>query len=159
MENCGLSAPAFEEADSGISEGVGQKACKKGLRIGTREGLAPAYGGLGIARVLEQSTDGLVQPAGSCLLGPNGESGAALVGRVRAIVEELDRGLNPAAGSITRHLGAIYEYVLRRLDPTTVDATTVGEVVADLLVLFEAWGALVEERRADAQRDSAPALA
>ena len=85
---------------------------------------------------------------------------AGLVGRVRAIVEELDRGLNPAAGSITRHLGAIYEYVLRRLDPDTVDAPTLREVIADLQVLCEAWTALVAERRAEARDDShAPALA
>jgi flagellar protein FliS len=84
--------------------------------------------------------------------------GVALIGRVRAIVEELDRGLNPAAGTITRHLSAIYEYVLRRLQPTA-DAGTVGEVVADLLVLCEAWNALVDERRAEAERDAAHALA
>ncbi|MBJ7456516.1 MAG: flagellar protein FliS [Thermoleophilia bacterium] len=85
---------------------------------------------------------------------------AGLVGRVRAIVEELDRGLNPAAGSITRHLGAIYEYVLRRLDPDTVDSPTLREVIADLQVLCEAWTALVAERRAEAHEDShAPALA
>lgn len=84
--------------------------------------------------------------------------GVALIGRVRAIVEELDRGLNPAAGTITRHLSAIYEYVLRRLQPTA-DSETVGEVVADLLVLCEAWSALVDERRAEAGRDAAHALA
>ena len=85
---------------------------------------------------------------------------AGLVGRVRAIVEELDRGLNPAAGSITRHLGAIYEYVLRRLDPETVDSTTLREVIADLQVLCEAWTALVAERRAEAlERLPRPALA
>ncbi|MGD9570737.1 MAG: flagellar export chaperone FliS [Thermoleophilia bacterium] len=83
-------------------------------------------------------------------------TGAAMVGRVRAIVEELDRGLNPAAGSITRHLGAIYEYVLRRLDPDTVDAATVGEVIADLGVLCEAWSALVAERRAEAEAAEHP---
>lgn len=88
---------------------------------------------------------------------------AAHVGRVRAIVQELDRGLNPDAGSITRHLGAIYEYVLRRLEPGTVDAVTVGEVIADLGVLCEAWTALVGERRAEPSEDHAgrhaPALA
>ena len=87
---------------------------------------------------------------------------AGLIGRVRAIVEELDRGLNPAAGSITRHLGAIYEYVLRRLDPDMVDSPTLREVLADLQVLCEAWTALVAERRAEAEahEDShAPALA
>lgn len=83
---------------------------------------------------------------------------AGLVGRVRAIVEELDRSLNPDAGTITRHLAAIYEYVLRRLDPDTVDSATLREVMADLGVLCEAWTALVAERRAGA-RDSAPALA
>ena len=83
---------------------------------------------------------------------------AGLVGRVRAIVEELDRSLNPDAGTITRHLAAIYEYVLRRLDPDTADSATLREVMADLGVLCEAWTALVAERRAGA-RDSAPALA
>ena len=92
-------------------------------------------------------------------LGRGDRAGAAvLVGRVRAIVEELDRGLNPAAGSITRHLAAIYEYVLRRLDPDTVDSATLREVMADLGVLCEAWTALVAERRAEAH-DPAPALA
>ena len=84
-------------------------------------------------------------------------TGAELVGRVRAIVEELDRGLNPAAGAISRHLGAIYEYVLRRLDPRTVDARTLDEVVADLSVLCEAWTALVDERHAE--QSATPALA
>jgi flagellar protein FliS len=88
------------------------------------------------------------------------DRGAVLVGRVRAIVEELDRGLNPAAGTITRHLGAIYEYVLRRLEPDTVDAETVAEVIADIGVLCEAWHALCDERRAEAaERDAATALA
>jgi len=84
--------------------------------------------------------------------------GRRLVGRVRAIVEELDRSLNPEAGTITRHLAAIYEYVLRRIAPADVDAATLGEVVADLEVLREAWSALVLERRAEAG-DTAPALA
>ena len=97
--------------------------------------------------------------AEQALLKGDRDTGAALVSRVRAIVEELDRGLNPAAGSITRHLGAIYEYVLRRLQPATVDAVTVGEVIADLLVLCEAWSALVAERRAEAEeRAGATAL-
>ncbi len=88
------------------------------------------------------------------------ENGARLIGRVRAIVEELDRGLNPEAGTITRHLGAIYEYVLRRLDPDTVDSPTLREVMADLQVLCEAWTALVAERKAEAQGQSTvPALA
>jgi flagellar protein FliS len=82
------------------------------------------------------------------------EAAAGFVGRVRAIVEELERGLNPAAGSITGHLGAIYEYVLQRLDPDTVDSATIGEVVADLQVLCEAWNALLAERDAEALADS-----
>ena len=82
------------------------------------------------------------------------DTAAGLIGRVRAIVEELDRGLNPAAGSITRHLGAIYEYVLRRLDPDTVDSPTLREVIADLQVLCEAWTALVEERRTEMTENS-----
>lgn len=87
-------------------------------------------------------------------------AGAALIGRVRAIIEELERGLNPAAGSITRHLSAIYEYILRRLDPGTVDSPTIRQVIADIEVLCEAWTALVAERRAEALENShAPALA
>jgi flagellar protein FliS len=87
-------------------------------------------------------------------------AGEALIGRVRAIVEELERGLNPEAGSITRHLGAIYEYVLRRLEPGTVDSPTLREVLADLQVLCEAWSALVAERRGESSEHSnIPALA
>jgi flagellar protein FliS len=82
------------------------------------------------------------------------EAAAGFVGRVRAIVEELERGLNPAAGSITGHLGAIYEYVLQRLDPDTVDSATIGEVVADLQLLCEAWNALLAERDTEALADS-----
>lgn len=78
------------------------------------------------------------------------ETAAGFIGRVRAIVEQLERELNPAAGSITGHLGAIYEYVLLRLDPDTVDSETVGEVVADLQVLCEAWHALLAGRAAEA---------
>ena len=87
------------------------------------------------------------------------ETAAALAGRVRAIVDELDRSLNPAAGSITRHLSAIYEYVLKRLEPDTIDASTLGEVIADLQVLCEAWTALVAERRHEPSHASSPALA
>jgi len=87
------------------------------------------------------------------------ETAATLVGRVRAIVDELDRSLNPAAGTITRHLSAIYEYVLRRLEPETIDAPTLGEVIADLEVLCEAWTALVAERRHERSQASSAALA
>ena len=88
--------------------------------------------------------------------------GERLTGRLRAVVEELDRGLNPAAGTISRHLGAIYEYVLRRLDAETVDAETLAEVIADLGVLCDAWTVLVAERSAEQHVRSearAPALA
>jgi flagellar protein FliS len=85
------------------------------------------------------------------------EQGLQLVGRVRAIVEELDRALNPEAGTISRHLAAIYEYVLRRLAPADIAGETVDEVIADLEVLREAWTALVMERRAESA--AAPALA
>jgi flagellar protein FliS len=87
------------------------------------------------------------------------ERGEALVGRVRAIVQELENGLNPSAGSISRHLAAIYEYVLRRLDPTTVDAQTLDEVTADLQVLCEAWTALVDERRPEVEAQAPAAVA
>jgi flagellar protein FliS len=97
--------------------------------------------------------------AQEALLAGDREAGAALAGRVRAIVEELDRSLNPAAGSISRHLSAIYEYVLRRLRPDAIDATTLGEVISDLEVLCEAWTALVAERRAEESKAASPALA
>lgn len=84
---------------------------------------------------------------------------AGLVGRVRAIVAELDRSLNPAAGSVTRHLSAIYEYVLRRLEPDAIDAPTLGEVICDLQVLCEAWTALVADRRSEGMQATSPALA
>ena len=87
------------------------------------------------------------------------DTGAGLVGRVRAIVEELDRSLNPAAGSITRHLSAIYEYVLGRLEPETIDATTLGEVISDLKVLCEAWTALAAERGLEESQTTSHALA
>ena len=120
-------------------------------------------------QVLSASPEGLVlmlfegavrfgaQAREAALRGDRDET-ARLTGRVRAIVEELDRGLNPAAGSIARHLGSIYEYVLRRLDPETVDARTLGEVIDDLGVLCEAWTALVAERSAEGEA-LAPALA
>lgn len=98
--------------------------------------------------------------ADAALVAGDRDTGLARVGRVRAIVEELERSLNPEAGTITRHLAAIYEYVLRRLDPATVDSSTLREVLADLQVLCEAWTALVAERRAEAlERSHAPALA
>ena len=67
-------------------------------------------------------------------------TGAGLVARVRSIVEEL-------------------EYVLRRLEPDTIDATTLGEVISDLQVLCEAWTALVAERRLEESQATSPALA
>jgi flagellar protein FliS len=84
--------------------------------------------------------------------------GRQLAGRVRAIVEQLERALNPEAGPTARHLAAIYQYVLRRMEPADVDAATLAEVAADLEVLREAWTALVFEHRAESG-DAAPALA
>ncbi len=86
---------------------------------------------------------------------------AGLIGRVRAIVEELDRGLNPAAGSITPPPRR--DLRVRPSAPRSrrlVDSPTLREVIADLQVLCEAWTALVAERRGEALEDShAPALA
>lgn len=80
--------------------------------------------------------------AGAAIAAGERRRGRQLVGRVRAIVEELDRALNPEAGTITHHLAAIYQYVLRRVGPGDVDAATLDEVVDDLEVLREAWTAL-----------------
>jgi flagellar protein FliS len=96
--------------------------------------------------------------AGAAIAAGDRPRGRQLVGRVRAIVEELDSALNPEAGTVTRHLAAIYRYVLRRVGPADVDAATLDEVVSDLEALRDAWTALVPERRARTG-DPAPALA
>jgi flagellar protein FliS len=82
-------------------------------------------------------------------------SGAHLVGRVRAIVQELQGSLNPAAGPISGHLAAIYDYLQRRLDLAVDDTAALREVIVDLDELGRTWGALVESRAAEAALASA----
>lgn len=82
-------------------------------------------------------------------------AGAHLVGRVRAIVQELDSSLNHAAGPIAGHLASIYEYLLRRLDVAVDDPAALEEVVADLEDLGRTWGTLVESRQAETALASA----
>jgi flagellar secretion chaperone FliS len=84
--------------------------------------------------------------ARAALLADDPDRAHELVGRVRAIVAELDRSLNRDAGSISRHLAAIYDYVLRRLEPAEIDAAALDEVIADLGVLCQAWTSLVAGR-------------
>jgi flagellar protein FliS len=67
-------------------------------------------------------------------------------GRVRAIVRELEASLDPDAGTISGHLAAIYDYVLRRLDPETVDAARLAEVAGDLEALGETWSTAAARR-------------
>lgn len=63
-------------------------------------------------------------------------------GRVRAIVRELDAALNHDAGPISGHLAAIYDYILRRLEPDTIDDESLDEVTKDLEALGETWTSL-----------------
>lgn len=73
----------------------------------------------------------------------------ARVARVRAILQELDRNLDRRAGTIGRHLGAIYDYLLRRLSVTEVGRTAMFEVVSDIETLAQTWSVLVERRDAE----------
>lgn len=83
--------------------------------------------------------------------------GAELVGRVRAIVRELDSSLDHSvddaddAGGVSGHLAAIYDYLLRRLAVAVEEAEALDEVVADLGELAVTWGTLVAGRRAEAE--------
>jgi flagellar protein FliS len=74
---------------------------------------------------------------------------AALVGRVTAILEELDRSLDRGVGTVGRQLGAIYDYLLRKLRATHVDRVAVAEVVADVADLAETWAVLVSRNEAE----------
>jgi flagellar secretion chaperone FliS len=82
-------------------------------------------------------------------------AGAHLVGRVRAIVQELQSSLNLDAGPIGGHLAAIYDYLLRRLDVAMDDPAALSEVIDDLDDLGRTWGTLVESRQAEGALASA----
>ena len=77
------------------------------------------------------------------------DRGLARIARVRAILHELDDKLDRKAGTIGRHLGAIYDYLLRRLDPDSVTAEGTREVISDIETLAETWSVLVERRDAE----------
>ena len=80
-------------------------------------------------------------------------TGAHLVGRVRAIVAELDRTLNHDAGPISQHLASIYEYLQRRLMVACDEPDALAEVIRDLDEIGSTWAELVEARSGE------PALA
>lgn len=79
----------------------------------------------------------------------NEELALARVARVRAILQELDRTLDRRAGTIGRHLGAIYDYLLRRIDAHEVARDAMFEVVSDIETLAQTWSVLVERRDAE----------
>jgi flagellar protein FliS len=72
------------------------------------------------------------------------------LGRVTAIVRELEASLDPSAGLVGQHLAAIYEYVLRRLAEPDLEPATVDEIIDDLTALTEAWTGTVASRTAPA---------
>lgn len=78
-----------------------------------------------------------------------GRDAEASVDRVRAILQELDRNLDRRAGTIGRHLGAIYDYLLRRLAGPEVGRDAMSEVVSDIETLAQTWSVLVERRDAE----------
>ncbi len=71
------------------------------------------------------------------------EEAARAVGRVRAILTELDHSLNRDAGVVSRHLAAIYDYLMRRLSAPVVERDAILEVVSDIETLAETWSVLV----------------
>jgi flagellar secretion chaperone FliS len=73
-------------------------------------------------------------------------TGAHLVGRVRAIIAELDRTLNHDAGPISDHLASIYDYLQRRLMVACDEPDALVEVIRDLDGLGSTWATLVEAR-------------
>ena len=84
------------------------------------------------------------------LAGGDTATGAHLVGRVRAIVAELDRTLNHDAGPISGHLASIYDYLQRRLMIACDEPAALAEVITDLAELGTTWGTLVESRSGEA---------
>lgn len=74
---------------------------------------------------------------------------AESVARVRAILTELDESLDRDAGAISRHLAAIYDYLIRRLSAPVVERDTILEVVGDIETLAQTWAVLVERQDAE----------
>ena len=75
----------------------------------------------------------------------NTAAGAQMVGRVKAIIHELESSLNHDAGPISRHLASIYEYLQRRLMVSLEDPEALDEVVTDLDEFATTWAAVVEQ--------------
>lgn len=71
------------------------------------------------------------------------------LGRVRAILVELDNTIDRDAGAMGRHLAAIYEYLMRRISAPVVERADLVEVISDIETLGEAWQTLVERRDAE----------
>lgn len=69
--------------------------------------------------------------------------------RVRDILTELDANLDRNAGAISRHLAAIYDYLIRRLSTPVVERDTILEVVGDIETLAQTWAVLVKRHDAE----------
>ncbi|MEW6582102.1 MAG: flagellar export chaperone FliS [Actinomycetota bacterium] len=76
--------------------------------------------------------------------------GAHLIGRVRAIIRELDTTLNHDAGPISGQLASIYEYLQRRLLVACEQPGALAEVVDSLDDLGRTWQEIVESRAGQA---------
>lgn len=88
--------------------------------------------------------------AEDALAGGDVAGGAHLVGRVRAIIAELDRTLNHDAGPISGQLASIYDYLQRRLMVACDEPAALAEVIRDLDELGSTWETLVESRSGEA---------
>ncbi len=84
------------------------------------------------------------QEASAAIGAGNRTEGEQKVDRVRAIIRELDANLNPEAGVITRHLAAIYDYLLRRLSTPETSVEAIEEVIEDLQTLAQTWAVVVD---------------
>lgn len=99
--------------------------------------------------MLFEGAVGFGNEARDALAGGDRATAEYKAGRVRAIVRELDGALNHEAGTISGHLAAIYDYVLRRLAPEDLDDACLAEVVADLEALAETWATVVARQSAE----------
>jgi flagellar biosynthetic protein FliS len=66
-----------------------------------------------------------------------------LIRRVVEIVRQLTGSLDRGRGTVSRHLAAIYAYLLRRLAVAAHDPRALEEAVSDLQELAEVWAAAV----------------
>lgn len=77
------------------------------------------------------------------------DEASASVERIRAILVELDSTIDRSAGTMGRHLAAIYEYLMRRISAPVVERNDILEVVSDIETLADAWQTIVEQRDAE----------